>query len=380
MLSIVRAVVCCCVGDKNLQKTSLKQARVTASQAGKTMSHFPLAANENHYHRVIASKRPQYPLTVNTFADSGSPDYSYTRVALGGIPAELALVALAKPERFWFNYAVFDSDGHTTSGKIYYQAGQNPTLPEFPFMAHRGVFYTIVVTISLPDGIKASRSIMLAPNLEDEGYIASPQDVDEEEEYVDVEAAYEGDSVPSVPRATKEQLDRDLDSIAFTAQLCRAVSPGECKCVVGGTLVTSVTIDNGKGKEEEDCIALDDDGEDGGATVDVEGGFQFNAQEYQQWWSNRWETLQDEQDKQYEADQRYQQERADYFSGRGSPNHPVSGKSSDEAVDAWESPNHSRKIDHFPLEALKEHIEDLNNTPTTAKARAECYMELQGQW
>ena len=322
---------------------------------------------EHQYHRVVSpSNGGTCPLSFATFG-SGSQDYAFMRGVLVRIPQEL----VPCPERFNFTYRILDSNGHMTTGTIYYQTRQSPNFPEFTFVAHRGVYYTIVSTVSLPSGMEAHHSIMFVPIPED------------------VSADYLGDSLPK-PFVTKEQLDEGLDEIVLNREMCRNVMGGvDCKCLQNpvtddyiplGTANDEQTIQDGGCRFDRLDQLLD---EDYAAVQKYKEMHCDDAPTYDQEESSDGESSDDESPRKFDA-------------ARSNVGIDESMEKSEktlpntESVDMnvkviasrrlnWKNPKDREKLKVLHpqfYQAVKEH----EDTPPTAAARAACYQELAGQW
>jgi len=386
------------------------------------------SAADHQYHRIVSPRKEgsvgcPLPLALATFG-SLCEHYSFVRGCLVGLPEELVPCPGCEPGRFSFSYTVFDSEGHMTSGSVYYQEQQSPNLPEFTFVAHRGVHYTVVVTITLPNGIEASRSLMIAPVIEDEGYEPSAEQ--------------------SPRKSSSDRVDHIRENI-------RHHIPDESKI-------------NITKQEADNAIMLtqsDEEEVNGSTVVALENEpFHFDQKEWVGWWENQWARLYDEE---YEAEQRYNQARADYFNQQFGEISEASVDQEDSDVeqeesdveeqetdsDSWEIGSPRQQTEHLALKdhpfnhfhdcsqaapqgkisvplfpsaqiveditALDEILEELEDPipptkdqlldpknpedraelmrlypelyahkkeeqKTTAKARAECYVELARQW
>lgn len=370
------------------------------------------SASDHQHHRVVSDTvraRTGFPLSLANI--DGCEDYSFVRGCLMNFPEEVC-VAGCQPDRMWFRYRVLDSDGHQIQGNVYWQRHQSPNLPEFTFVAHRGVHYTVIVTVELPSGIECTRAVMLAPVEEEERqqtlserFQTIQRDRDfrsflnqrkrdvmqalrehnrrveqSSEDHDSADADYEGDSLPK-PEVSKEQLDRELDEMARERERYYQNSSRETE-IVGSTVVGT----------ENDIATLDNNTE----------GFEYDEQLHEQWWAARWDQLYDEA---YEA---MQAARGVDVKEHSETPEGVSEESSDEedprqlspgteaaisvldglraeleAIDSrdlsWRNPEHREELKRrYP--AFYEEKERHEREPTTAAARAACRQELAGQW
>lgn len=388
------------------------------------------SAASHQFHYVVQpenQKRNGFFISLATFG-SRSKDYSFVRGCIVGIPEELVPCPGCEPDRFWMHYRIFDSDGYSSLGKVYWQRHQSPNLPEFTFVAHRKVHYTVVVSVELPSGIEATRTIMLAPVAGDcdcQNYERNSlserfnrmreqlrkhnaqfrQKKDTEEE--DYEP-YPGDSLPK-PTVTREQLDRELDDFTILAQLCRSRSmrcdcssreqreiqheerdidlvTSRTKCSVA-TATASLERNDGdvvKDLEFRPNTIIDDDEQINGSTAVVADT--FDEKEWQGWWANRWDLLHDEE---YETEQRYQQQVANYYAPKSSSNTTSSESSSSEddeirqiTIELGERDEEENYADECIQECVNvmDGIDKEEKPCTTAAARAACHQELARQW